>query len=92
MGLTTHAVSLSEEKRAGRRRDRRRDRRRSEGGKASKEKSPDLDSESIMRALGRFTANPSPMGFPSDVDPPPRTINVNWELNAISRDVQKKAG
>ena len=51
-----------------------------------------MDSESIKRALGRFNVEPPPMGFPREIDPPPRRIDVKWKLNAVSRDVQNKTG
>lgn len=92
MGLTTLGVSLSEEKGAKGRRGRRRDRRRSEGIDASKKRVQDMDPESIKRALGRFTADPLPMGFPPEIDPPPRRVDVKWELNAVSREVQNRTG
>jgi hypothetical protein len=85
--------SLSEEKSGGRRRRRRRPRRKSGGGgNAPKETVEDKSSDSVERALARFKANPPPIGFPSEIDPPPKTIEVNWALNAVPRDVQKKAG
>jgi len=92
MELTALGVSLSEEKRERKSRSRRRPRKRHDGRRSEKPPARDDQSESIERALGRFTANPSPMGFPSEIDPPPRTINVNWELNAVSKSIQKKAG
>ena len=92
MEFTTLAVLLSEEKRAKGRRGRRRDRRRSDDEKPPKQRGLDMDSESIKRALGRFNAEPPPMGFPREIDPPPRKIDVKWKLNAVSRDVQNKTG
>ena len=85
--------SLSEEKSGGRRRRRRRSRRKSGGGgNAPKETVEDMSSDSVSRALARFKATPPPIGFPSEIDPPPRTIEVSWELNAVPKEVQKKAG
>ena len=85
--------SLSEEKSGGRRRRRRRPRRKSGGGgNAPKETVEDKSSDSVKRALARFNANPLPIGFPTEIDPPPKKIEVNWELNAVPKDVQKKAG
>ena len=92
MEFTTLAVLLSEEKRAKGRRGRRRDRRHSDDEKSSKKRGQDMDSESIKRALGRFNVEPPPMGFPREIDPPPRKIDVKWKLNAVSRDVQNKTG
>ena len=64
--------SLSEEKSGGRRRRRRRSRRKSGGGgNAPKETVEDTSSDSVSRALARFKANPPPIGFPSEIDPPP---------------------
>ena len=92
MGLTALGVSLSEEKRERKSRGRRRTRKRSDGRQSDNPVKRDDQSESIERALGRFSVDPPPMGFPSEIDPPPRTIDVNWELNAVSKNIQKKAG
>ena len=92
MGLTALGVSLSEEKRQRKSRGRRRTRQRSDGRQSDNPVNRDDQSESIERALGRFSVDPPPMGFPSEIDPPPRTIDVNWELNAVSKNIQKKVG
>ena len=92
MGLTALGVSLSEEKRERKSRGRRRTRKRSDGRQSDNPVNRDDQSESIERALGRFSVDPPPMGFPSEIDPPPRTIDVNWELNAVSKNIQKKVG
>ena len=84
---------LSEEKSDGRRRGRRRGRRKSGGGgNAPKEQVADKQPDSVTRALARFKANPPPIGFPSEIDPPPKTIEVNWPLNEVPKEVQKQAG
>ena len=50
------------------------------------------ESEAVERALARFSAKPRPMGLPKEIDPPPRKVNVSWRINAVSKDVQRKAG
>ncbi len=86
-------VLLSEEKSGNRRRGRRRRRRRSRSGdRPSKETSPAAESEEVERALARFSVNPRPMGIPKEIDPPPKRIDLRWRTNAVSKDVQRKAG
>lgn len=86
-------VPLSEEKSGNRRRSRRRRRRRSGGDNRSrKEDSPAAKSEESERALARFSINPRPMGIPKEIDPPPKIINIQWRTNAVSKEVQRKAG
>ena len=48
--------------------------------------------EDIERALSRFDLDPRPMGIPADIDPPPRKIEIRWNTNAVSREVQNRAG
>ena len=86
-------VLLSEEKSGNRRRGRRRRRRRSRSGdRPSKETSPAAESAEVERALARFSVNPRPMGIPKEIDPPPKRIDLRWRTNAVSKDVQRKAG
>ena len=86
-------VLLSEEKSGNRRRGRRRRRRRSRSGdRPSKETSPAAESEEVERALARFSVNPRPMGIPKEIDPPPKRIDLRWRTNAVSKEVQRKAG
>ncbi|MEE2650401.1 MAG: TPD domain-containing protein, partial [Candidatus Thermoplasmatota archaeon] len=87
------AVLLSVKKSGNRRRGRRRRRRRSgSGNRPSKETSPAAESEEIERALARFSTNPRPMGIPKEIDPPPKRIDLRWRTNAVSKEVQRKAG
>ena len=87
------AGALSNEKSGNRRRGRRRRRRRSSGGKKPpQENGPAAESEPVERALARFTAKPRPMGLPKEIDPPPRVVEVSWKINAVSKEVQRKAG
>ena len=93
MGPLLLAGVLSEEKSGNRRRGRRRRRRRSGGGQNTpKKKSPVAESEAVERALARFSAKPRPMGLPKEIDPPPRRVEVSWKTNAVTKDVQRKAG
>ena len=86
-------VPLSEERSGNRRRSRRRRRRRSGSDNHShKENRPAAKSEEVERALARFSTNPRPMGIPKDIDPPPKRINIQWRINAVSKEVQRKAG
>ena len=86
-------VLLSEEKSGNRRRGRRRRRRRSRSGdRPSKETSPAAESAEVERALARFSVNPRPMGIPKEIDPPPKRIDLRWRTNAVSKEVQRKAG
>ena len=32
------------------------------------------------------------MGIPAEIDPPPRKIEIRWNTNAVSREVQNRAG
>ncbi|GIT75336.1 MAG: hypothetical protein Ct9H300mP30_3980 [Methanobacteriota archaeon] len=32
------------------------------------------------------------MGLPKEIDPPPRVVEVSWKINAVSKEVQRKAG
>ena len=93
MGPLSLDGTLSEEKSGNRRRGRRRRRRRSgRGQNAPKEKTRAAESEAVERALSRFSAKPRPMGLPKEIDPPPRRVEVSWKTNAVSKDVQRKAG
>ena len=93
MGPLSLDGTLSEEKSGNRRRGRRRRRRRSgRGQNAPKEKTPAAESEAVERALSRFSVKPRPMGLPKEIDPPPRRVEVSWKTNAVSKDVQRKAG
>ena len=78
MELTALGVSLSEEKRERKSRGRRRPKNRFEGRRSNSPPKRDDQTESIKRALARFSVVPKPMGFPLEIDPPPRTIDVNW--------------
>jgi len=84
---------LSEDKSAKRRRGRRRRRRPSGGNKPpSKGTGRSPQSEEIERAIARFSVNPRPMGIPKVIDPPPKKVNIQWKTNAVSKEVQTKAG
>ena len=93
MGPLSLDGTLSEEKSGNRRRGRRRRRRRSgRSQNTPKEKTPAAESEAVERALSRFSVKPRPMGLPKEIDPPPRRVEVSWKTNAVSKDVQRKAG
>ncbi len=93
MGPLSLAVPLSEENSGNRRSSRRRRRRRSgSNDRSRKETSPSAKSQAVERALARFSINPLPMGIPKDIDPPPKRINIQWRTNAVSKEVQRKAG
>ena len=93
MGPLSFDGTLSEEKSGNRRRGRRRRRRRSgRSQNTPKEKTPAAESEAVERALSRFSVKPRPMGLPKEIDPPPRRVEVSWKTNAVSKDVQRKAG
>ena len=49
-------------------------------------------SEDIERALSRFDLDPRPMGIPAEINPPPRKIEIRWNTNAVTREVQNRAG
>ncbi|MBR80120.1 MAG: hypothetical protein CMA88_05015 [Euryarchaeota archaeon] len=93
MGLLLLRGSLSEDGSAKRRRGRRRRRRR-----PRKEPSSTRDngrrpkSAEVERALARFSLNPRPMGIPKVIDPPPKKINIRWNTNAVTKEVQIAAG
>ena len=93
MELRLLAILLSEGKSTKRRRGRRRRRRSREGennrsnGNGRRPMNPEFE-----RALGRFSANPRPMGIPEVIDPPPRKVNISWKINAVSKKTQDKAG
>ncbi len=93
MELQLLAILLSEEKSTKRRRGRRR-RRRSSGDQKNRSKGNGRrpSNPEFERALGRFSANPRPMGIPEVIDPPPRKVNITWKINAVSKKVQDKAG
>ena len=61
MGLTALGVPLSEEKRERKSRGRRRPKNRFEGRRRNNPPERDDQSESIERALARFSAVPKPM-------------------------------
>ena len=93
MGLQHLEVPLSEDGSAKRRRGRRGRRRRPrKGNKPSTGKGRGAKSEDIERGLSRFDLNPRPMGIPAEIDPPPRKIKIRWNTNAVSREVQNRAG
>ena len=93
MGPLSVGGALSEEKSGTRRRGRRRRRRSSRSGQsAPKENSPAAESDAVERALARFSVKPRPMGLPKEIDPPPRKVKVSWKTNAVSKNVQRKAG
>ena len=50
------------------------------------------DELTCRRAIGRFAVNPRPMGIPTEINPPPRTIHIDWPVNPIPIDVQKSVG
>ena len=76
----------------GKKRPKRRNRRhRSNGKKTPSGVKPKGDKEAVERALSRFTIDPPPMGFTQDIDPPAKTVNINWKLNAVPKSVQNKA-
>jgi hypothetical protein len=76
----------------GKKRPKRRNRRhRSNGKKTPSGVKPKGDKEAVERALSRFTIDPPPMGFTQDMDPPAKTVNINWKLNAVAKSVQNKA-
>ena len=84
---------MSEDGSAKRRRGRRGRRRRPrKGNKPPMDKGGGAKSEDIERALSRFDLNPRPMGIPAEIDPPPRKTEIRWNTNAVSREVQNKAG
>ena len=86
-------VPLSEDESSKRRRGRRRRRRSSKGrNRTPKENGNSPKSEEIERALARFSVRPRPMGIPKVIDPPPIRVNIRWKTNAVSKDVQVKAG
>ena len=86
-------VPLSDEKSGKRRRGRRR-RRQGSGSrnKTPPKQSPAADSDAVERAINRFSQKPRPMGLPSEIDPPPRKVDVTWKTKAVPKDVQSKAG
>jgi hypothetical protein len=43
-------------------------------------------------AIKRFDLKPRPMGIPSDIDPPPRRIDVTWANSPVPLAVQKEVG
>jgi len=92
MGLRHLGHLLSEDESAKRRRGRRRRRRRPRTDKPSKGNGRGAKSEEIERALARFTANPRPMGIPQEINPPPAKVEIGWNTNAVTKDVQSKAG
>ena len=93
MGLQHLGVSLSEDGSAKRRRGRRGRRRRPRrGNKPPMDNGRGAKTEDIERALSRFDLDPRPMGIPADIDPPPRKIEIRWNTNAVSREVQNRAG
>ena len=92
MGLRHLGQSLSEDESAKRRRGRRRRRRRPRTDNPSKGNGRGAKSEEIERALARFTANPRPMGIPQAINPPPEKVEIGWNTNAVTKDVQSKAG
>ncbi len=93
MGSLLLRGSLSEDGSAKRRRGRRGRRRRprkensSTGDNGRRPKSAE-----VKRALARFSLNPRPMGIPQVIDPPPKKINIRWNTNAVSKEVQIAAG
>ena len=64
MELTALGVPLSEEKRERKSRGRRRPKNRFEGRRSNSPPKRDDQTESIKRALARFSVVPKPMGFP----------------------------
>ena len=85
--------SLSEDGSAKRRRGRRRRRRRPKKGNSSSEDNGRRSkSAEVERALARFSLNPRPMGIPKVIDPPPKKINIRWNTNAVTKEVQNAAG
>jgi len=86
-------VPLSDEKSGKRRRGRRR-RRRGPGGRNGppQKYGPAVGTEEVERAINRFKQNPLPMGLPSEIDPPPRRIDITWNTKAVPKEVQRKAG
>ena len=86
-------VVLSEDQSAKRNPGRRRRRRRPRSeNKAPRKDGGGPKSPEIERALSRFKQNPRPMGIPKVIDPPPKRVNMSWKTNAVSRNIQNKAG
>ena len=82
---------MSDQEEGNKRPKRRNRRRRSNGNKTPSGVKHIGDNEAVERALSRFTADPRPMGFTQDIDPPAKIVNINWKLNAVPKSVQNKA-
>ena len=50
------------------------------------------DELTCQKAIERFDLSPRPMGIPTDIDPPPKTIHIDWPVNPIPIEVQKNVG
>ena len=50
------------------------------------------DEQTCRRAIERFNVKPRAMGIPQDIDPIPRTIEIDWPVNPVPIDVQKRVG
>ena len=82
---------MSDQEEGKKRPKRRNRRRRSNGNKTASAVKSTGDNEAVERALSRFTADPPPMGFTQDIDPPAKIVNINWKLNAVPKSVQNRA-
>ena len=93
MELLTLEPSLSGDEKVRKRRGRRRRRRPSDRERNNSGSNGEVGaSEEIDRAINRFSIQPRPMGIPKVIDPPPARVNISWKTNAVSKEVQKKAG
>jgi hypothetical protein len=50
------------------------------------------DELTCQKAINRFSIEPRPMGIPREIEPKPRTINIDWPINPVPIDVQKNVG
>ena len=50
------------------------------------------DELTCQKAIQRFDLSPRPMGIPTDIDPPPKTIHIDWPVNPIPIEVQRNVG
>ena len=65
---------MSDQEEGNKRPNRRNRRRRSKGNKTPSGVKDIGDNEAVERALSRFTADPPPMGFTQDIDPPVKLL------------------
>ena len=50
------------------------------------------DELTCQKAIQRFDLSPRPMGIPTDIDPHPKTIHIDWPVNPIPIEVQRNVG